>query len=286
MQEIEESLERGARAVALEALNSFVRLNLYQLATKDGLQESGVASLGLNRGIELEIPVVHFCSPRFKDARNIGVVLDGMLFERQQLGNIQHVVDTMLNGWIPTHLGDRHGSEEVQDIPSGEVAVIAIIQQKAVGKRLAEVVYADAINDGAFGGIFLGAANSMRLDELNLRHTVLFGFQDKHLPVYFQSHTGKVLTGNKVESPGNFGVSRPAVEVVESLLVPCGILAGGLGHDAVSDGVHGHAAHNLLQEAGVFHQIAAPAYQLRADSGSQVERGVARATSGDFRTPG
>ena len=84
VQEIEEALKGGAGAVALETLDSFVRLNLYQLTTKDGLQESGVASLGLNRGIELKIPVVYFCTAGFEDARNIGVVLDGMLFESQQ----------------------------------------------------------------------------------------------------------------------------------------------------------------------------------------------------------
>ena len=82
----------------------------------------------------------------FEDSRDVGVILNSMLFESQQLSNIQHVVDTVLNGRIPPHLGDRHGSEEVQDIPSGEVAMVAVIQQKTVGKRLAEVVYADAIN--------------------------------------------------------------------------------------------------------------------------------------------
>ena len=209
-----------------------------------------------------------------------------MLFESQQFGNIQHVVNTVLNSRISPHLGDRHGSEEVQDIPSGEVAVVAIIQQKAVGKRFAEGVYADAINDGAFGSVFLGAADTVCLDKLNLRYSFLLSFQDEYLTIYFQSHTGEVLTGNKIESPGDFGVSRPSIEVVEGLLIPCCILAGGLRHDAVSYRVHGHAAHNLLQEAGVFDQIAAPAYQLGTDSGSQVERGIAWATSGDFRTPG
>ena len=174
----------------------------------------------------------------------------------------------------------------MQDIAGSEVAIVAVIQQKTVRKRLAEVVYADAINDGAFGGVFLGAADTVRLDKLNLRCAVLLSFQDEYLAIYFQGHTGEVLAGNEVESPGDFRMSRPSVEVVEGLFVPCGILARGLGHNAITYRVHGHAAHNLLQEAGVFHQIAAPAYQLRADSGSQVERGVARAISGDFCTPG
>lgn len=108
----------------------------------------------------------------------------------------------------------------MQDIACGEVTVVAIIQQQAVGKWLAEVVYADAVNDGAFGGIFLGAADTVCLDKLNLRYAVLLCFQDEDFSIGLQSHTGEVLAGNEVESPGDFRMPCPAVEVVESLLVP------------------------------------------------------------------
>ena len=119
----------------------------------------------------------------------------------------------------------------------------------------------------------------MAFDELYLRLAVFQRFEDEDFPIHVQGLTGKVFALYQVETAGDVGMSCPSVEVVERLLVPCGILAGGLRHDAISDGVQSHAAYNLAQEPAVLYEVAAAAYQLGADTGGKVERCILRSAA-------
>ena len=122
-------------------------MQFYQLAAEDGLQEAGIACGWSGRRINTEIAVIYVDLVGLEYASHICIVLYCMLFQGQQLHDIQHVVDTVLQGGESSQLRNSIRVEDMQDIMCFQIREAAIVFQQAVGNRLAHVGQLYAINE-------------------------------------------------------------------------------------------------------------------------------------------
>ena len=168
----------------------------------------------------------------------------------------------------------------MQNVLRREVAVCAIILQESVRKRSSVGIQLHSVNE--IVGI-RHITDAMSLNQLHPGRALVHDLVDENLAIRIDCPAYQMLALRQVETPGQFSMAAPAIEVGFRLAVPCAVHALRLRLQTVTHGIKSHAAYDLPDEAGVTGEIAGAAYQFRAYPGSQVERGITGRGTGNLR---